>query len=316
MMPGMTTYPVPSGRTARRLEWPFLPPNIRTSIEKRCGSPVVAADSQGAGFTPGFASVLTCADGSRHFVKAASVKAQRMFADSYREEARKLSALPPTVPAPRLLWILEHDWVVLGLEYVDGHNPVRPWRAADLGSCLDALEQVAAELTPAPEALELDSFADELGDFPGFWDHVRSTQPDLPHLEEAAALAAGFEEVTRGTTVVHTDLRDDNFIIDRVGKVWMCDWNWPVLGAAWIDSLFVLIGPRGDGLDVEAAIAARPLLADVPAEHIDRVLALLTGYFFKQRDDPVPPTSPYIRAHQSWQGDVCWAWLCERRGWE
>ena len=46
------------------------------------------------------------------------------------------------------------------------------------------------------------------------------------------------------------------------------------------------------------------------------MLALLVGYFFKQRDEPVPPTSPHIRDHQAWQGDVCWEWLCERRGWE
>ncbi len=114
---------------------------------------------------------------------------------------------------------------------------------------------------------------------------------------------------------MHTDLRDDNFILGSDGRVWMCDWNWPVVGANWLDSLFVLIGPRGDGLDVEPVIAERPLLRDVPAEHIDIVLALLIGYFFKQRDEPVPPTSPHLRAHQSWQGDVCWAWLCERRGW-
>ena len=124
----MTTYPVPSGRTARRLEWPFLPPNLRAYIERKCGSPVVEAESQGAGFTPGFASVLTCEDGSRHFVKAASVKAQRIFAESYREEARKLAALPDSCPAPGCCGMLDDDWVVLGLEYVDGHNPERPWR--------------------------------------------------------------------------------------------------------------------------------------------------------------------------------------------
>jgi hypothetical protein len=314
-MRDMTTYPVPSGRTARRLEWQFLPPHIRTAIEERCGSPVVTAASQGAGYTPGFASVLTCEDGSKHFVKAASVKAQRMFAESYREEGRKLTALPTAVPAPRLLWSLESDWVVLGLEYVDGRNPPRPWRPADLDNCLDALEKVAGVLTPPPASLDLDSFAEEFGEVIGYWDHVRATQPDLPHLEEAAALAAGFEDVTSGNTLVHTDLRDDNFIIDDNRKVWMCDWNWPVVGAAWLDSLFVLIGPRGDGLDVESAIAKRPLLCDVPADHVDRVLALLVGYFYKQRDEPVPPTSPYVRAHQSWQGDVVWSWLCERRGW-
>ena len=311
----MTTYPAPSGRTARRLEWPFLPPNLRALIERRCGSPVVEAVSQGAGFTPGFASVLVCEDGSRHFVKAASVKAQRMFADSYREEGRKLAHLPATVPAPRLLWSLDDDWVVLGLEHVEGKNPVRPWRRAALDAALDALEVVAAELTPPPAGLHLDTFADEFGGVVGYWDHVRTTQPGLPHLEEAAALAAGLAEVVAGDTLVHTDVRDDNFIVDGSGKVWICDWNWPVVGASWIDSLFTLIGPRGDGLDVDAVIAERPLLRDVPAESIDAVLALLVGYFFKQRDEPVPPTSPHIRDHQSWQGEVCWEWLCERRGW-
>jgi hypothetical protein len=311
----MTTYPVPSGRTARRLEWPHLPPNLRAYVERRCGSPVVDAVSQGAGFTPGFASVLTCEDGSRHFVKAASVKAQRMFADSYREEARKLAALPPGIAAPRLLWLLDDDWVVLGLEYVDARHPARPWRSDDLAACLDALEEVASQLTPAPAELGLDAFADDLADWPAFWDHVKETRPELPHLDDAAALAVGFAGAVAGDTLVHTDVRDDNVLIDTAGKVWFCDWNWPTAGAAWLDSLFLLIGPRGDGVDVETVIAERPLLRDVPAEQVDAVLALVTGYFLRQADEPVPRSSPYIREHQRWQGEVCWDWLCERRGW-
>lgn len=307
--------PVPAGGSVRRLEWQFLPPRLRASIEEHCGSPVVEARSCTSGFTPGFASALTCADGSRHFVKAAASKAQRAFAAAYREEIRKLVHLPPTVPAPRLLWHHDEDWVALATEYVDGHAPQRPWRLADLDTCLDAVAAMAPALTPAPERMALDSFAEEFGELTGHWDHVRATRPDLPHLEEAADLAAGFAEVTAGDTLVHTDLRDDNLLLDATGAVWICDWNWPVRGAAWLDSLFLLIGPRGDGLDVEAVIAARPLLAKVPAEHVDRVLALLAGYFFKQSDEPVPPTSPYLRAFQAWQGDVVWHWLAERRGW-
>ena len=314
-LPTTRAYPAPSGATARRLEWQFLPRAVREEVEERCGSPVVAAASQGAGFTPGFASVLSCADGSRHFVKAASVKAQRMFADSYREEARKLGLLPEGVPAPRLQWVIDEDWVVLGIEYVEAHNPPRPWRAGDLDACLDACERIADALTPAPEELAADTFAEELAGWPAYWEHVRATQPGLPHVEEAAALAARFGEVTAGDTVVHCDARDDNFLIDPDGRAWLCDWNWPVRGAAWLDSFLTLIGPRGDGLDVESVIAARPLLREVPPEHLDIVLALLVGYFLRQRDEPVPPTSPHIREHQSWQGEVCWAWLCERRGW-
>ena len=299
MSPGTTTSPVPTGKTARRLEWQFLPPNLRAYVERKCGSPVVRAESQGAGFTPGFASVLTCEDGTKHFVKAASTKAQKPFATAYREEARKLAALPAGVPAPRLRFLLDDDWVVLGIEYVEGRNPARPWRPADLHACLDVCETMAETLTPAPAALGLATFADDLADWPAMWDHVRAARaggPDAAHVEEAAALAASYASVVGGDTVVHTDVRDDNFLIEKSGRVW-------------------LIGPRGDGLDVDQVIRERPLLRDVPAESIDVALALVTGYFLRQADEPVPPSSPYIRQHQAWQGEVCWSWLGERRGW-
>ena len=308
-------YPAPVGKTARRLEWAFLPPNLRAYVERKCGSPVVEAISQTSGFTPGFASVLVCADGSQHFVKAASVKAQRLFADSYREEARKLAALPTGVPSPRLLWHLDDDWVALGIEYVDGRAPQRPWLLADLDRVLDSLEVVVDELTPPPVELALDTAEIDFFDLVAFWDHIRDTRPDLPHLDEAAALAAGYADVVGGETLIHTDIRDDNLLLDADGLVWICDWNWPIVGAPWIDTLFTLIGPRGDGLDVDAVLASRRLTRDVPPASIDRVLALLVGYFLKSGDDPVPPTSPFMRDHQRWQGEVCWHWLCERRGW-
>jgi len=307
---------IPHGRTARRLEWAHLPPHIRSVIERRTGSPVTSAESQTSGFTPGFASVLTCDDGSRHFVKAASLKAQRPFAESYREEARKLSGLPAAAPAPRLLWTHDgDDWVVLGLEYVEARSPHRPWQPDDLEAALALVVDVAETLTPAPARLELDDFATEFADWPAFWDHLRIRRPDLAHLDEAAALAARFAEVTAGATVVHTDIRDDNILLARDGRVLMCDWNWPVLGAPWLDTVLLMIGPRGDGHDVDSVLASHPLTRDVPAEHVDILLALVAGYFLKSAGDPVPPTSPYVRDAQRWQGEVVWQWLCERRGW-
>ncbi|MFZ2015706.1 MAG: hypothetical protein WAV00_17960 [Nocardioides sp.] len=305
---------IPHGRTARRLEWAHLPPSVRAAIEEQCGSPVVEAVSQGGGFTPGFASVLVCADGSRHFVKAASTVAQRLFAESYREEARKLRALPGGTPAPRLLWVLDDDWLVLGLEYVEAKAPRRPWRREDLDPCLDALETVADLLTPVPEGLHLDPIAADFADWPAFWDHVRATRT-LPHADEAAALATEFEGAVVGETLVHTDVRDDNVLLTPEGRALFCDWNWPTVGAAWLDSLWMLIGPRGDGLDVDSVIAERRLLRDVPPDDVDRVLALVCGYFLRQADQPVPATSPHLRDAQRWQGDVVWAWLAERRGW-
>lgn len=311
---------IPHGRTARRLEWPHLPPHVRALVEERCGSPVESAVSQGAGFTPGFASVLTCADGSRHFVKAASQKAQRMFAEAYREEARKLGALPADAPAPRLLWTHDaDDWLVLGIEHVESRQPGRPWSTGDLERCVAMTGAMAQALTPVPPGLELPDFADEFEGWPAYWRAVAEGSHDLPglaaHLDEAAALAARFAEVTAGSTVVHTDVRDDNLMLADDGRVLLCDWNWPVVGAPWLDTVFLMIGPRGDGLDVESVLAGAPVLRGVPPESVDIVIALVTAYFLMSADQPVPPTSPYIREVQRWQGEVCWAWLCERRGW-
>ena len=315
-MPVRRPSSVPVGDTARRLEWPHLPPPVRALVEHRIGTRVVSASSQTAGFTPGFASVLVGEDGTRHFVKAASVKAQAAFAASYREEARKLGALPAAVPAPRLRWFAEqHDWVVLGIEHVEGRAPHRPWTDADLAVSLDMLATATAALTPPPAGLPLDPIGADLADWPGHWDHARRTFV-LPRGEEAAALAARFGEVLAGDTVVHLDVRDDNILIRPDGTAVLCDWNWPVLGAAWLDALLLLVGPRGDGLDVEAALADHPAFAGVPAESVDVALALVTGYFLRSADAPVPPTSPWIREHQHWCADVTWDWLCERRGWE
>ncbi len=309
----MTAVPLPTriphGQTARRLEWRFLPQHIRAEVEARLGAPVIDAESKTGGFTPGFASVLTCADDSRHFVKAASTIAQRAFADAYREEARKLAMLPDGIPAPPLRWIHDaDDWVVLGFEYVEGRAPQRPWVPAELAAASRMAIAIAEQLTPAPEGI--DRAVDDLATWPALWERV-----DHPRAADCGALAAQYADVVDGDTLAHMDIRDDNLLVRPDGSTVLCDWNWPVRGAAWLDSLFLLIGPRGDGLDVEAHIAAHPLLAAVDPEHIDIVIALVLGYFSTAATQPVPPTSPYLRRAQAWQRDVLHGWLAERRGW-
>lgn len=305
----------PVGRTARRLGWVHLPPAVRTAVERKLGSAVVDSVSCDAGYTPGLASVVSCADGSRHFLKAASTKAQKYAADSYRIEARKLRTLPPSVAAPRLQWTIEaDDWVVLAIEYVEGRAPLRPWTADDLAACSDMLVATAAALTPAP-GLGVPTFAEELGSWAELW---TTRLAHLPHAAECAALTARIGEVSAGETLVHCDVRDDNLLFedgDDAPRVWLCDWNWPVRGAAWIDSLLLLIGPRGDGLDVEAHLAAHPLLGSVPAEDVDVVLAHLLGYFTAAADLPRVSNSPYLRTVAAWQRDVLLRWLSERRAW-
>lgn len=307
----MIPSPIPHGRTARRLDWAHLPPLVRREVERRIGTTVVHSISQDGGFTPGFASILLGEDGTRHFVKAASVKAQRAFAEAYRIETRRLRSLPPDAPAPRLLWTTElEDWLLLETEYVDGRAPARPWTAEDLAAASDMLLAAVDVLTPAP-GIGLARAVDEWAEWPALWDAIT-----LPYADQCRELASRYAEVVDGDTLVHADVRDDNLLIRRDGTVALCDWNWPVMGAPWLDSLFLLIGPRGDGLDVDAHIAAHPLLSAVPADDTDVVLALVLGFFEHGAAQPVPPSSPYVRKAQTWQADVLWDWLAERRGWQ
>jgi hypothetical protein len=314
--------PVPHGHTARRLEWAHLPPPLRATVERRIGTSVVGARSCTGGFTPGLASVLEGEDGSRHFVKAASLRAQRPFAEAYREEARTLAALPTEAPAPRLLWTHDaDDWVVLGIEHVAAGAPDRPWSPTQLEAVLDTLEVVADVLTPVPPGLDLVPAGQELGGWAAMWSRLpeRGGRPGPGHAErvgEAAALAGRFPAVCVGDSVVHTDVHDDNVLLRGDGTALLCDWSWPVRGASWLDTVWAMVGPRGDGLDVDAVLARRRLTRDVPHEDVDAVIALVAGYLLAQAALPVPASSPHLRDGQRWQGQVCWQWLAERRGWE
>jgi hypothetical protein len=144
---------------------------------------------------------------------------------------------------------------------------------------------------------------------------VRSTTPEWPHLEEAAALARGYLEVPDRDHFVHFDARDDNFMIDRDGQAWLCDWNWPALGPVWTDTVHLLVSAFGDGVDADAVLRSRRLTKDVPDEHVDTVIAGLCGFMLESRDRPAPPSSPYLRVHSQWYAEATWAWLAHRRGW-
>lgn len=147
-----TAAVVPHRRTALRPTWDSLPRAVRAAIEARTGAPVLRARSQDGGFTEGFASRLELSDGRRLFVKAAPEDGYAHPA--YRQEARVVRGLPDAVAAPRLQWTLDAgDWVVLAFEDVEGATPQRPWDADELASVLRALEQLAAAMTPAPDAL-------------------------------------------------------------------------------------------------------------------------------------------------------------------
>ena len=103
-------------------------------------------------------------------------------------------------------------------------------------------------------------------------------------------------------------------IVGDDGTVWICDWNWPVLGAPWLDLVTVVIAAHGDGLDTDAVLADHVLTRDVDPRSIDAWLAALWCYFTTRMEDEVPHGSPHLRDHQAWYADVCEDWLTPAYG--
>ena len=297
---------------------------MRAAVESWLGGRVVSAVSSSRGFSPGVAARLTASNGRRVFVKAVGPEPNLDSPAMHRREAEVVAALPPSVPAPRLLWSHDEDgWIVLGFEYVEGRTPADPWRPDELDRVLDALTDLSEVLTPSPLAPA------SVGDVGGWsvvagrhWERLARERParldgwSARHLDRLAELEAGAPVAAAGETLLHLDLRADNLLLapDRVVVV---DWPHARVGAPWVDLLFFAPsvtmqgGPRPEELLERHPEARR---ADEGA--ITAVVAAIAGFFVGEGLKPAPPGLPTLRDFQLAQGAVARDWLARRAGWE
>ena len=319
---------VPPDATAVRPDWADLPADLRAAIATRLGAPVTRATTAGGGFTRGFAATLELADGARAFVKAASLDEQRHLVEWYAHEAVVTAVLPSQVPAPRPRWtsaVAGH--FVLCFDAVEGRMPSLPWIPAELDAALAAWAEAAAALRKPPTelvALGLPRLSDIARADLSWWREIaegrQAMPPEAPpcapeRLQELVALEAALPGYVDSTHVMHCDLRLDNVLIDRAGRVWFCDWNWVCHGPAWFDTASLLITSYASGLDADARFAAHPTARNAPADGLDAGLAALAGYLLGRAAAPPTGASPHLRAHQRWSGEMALAWLASRRGW-
>lgn len=308
---------VPYDRTARRPAWADLPAAFRAALQARLGSEVVAAKVNRCGFTPGFAAALTLGNGEQHFVKA--LPAGSELAHWYDREAKVTAALPAGVPTARLRWHGElAGHVVLCCAAIPGaRTPSLPWPPAQLAACLDALATAARALTePGPQllALQPESFGALLDTALRNW--RRAEIAGHPYAGDLAALEQHFDNLTRhSTALIHCDLRLDNLAIDADGRAWICDWSFLQHGPPWFDLLTLLLSAEAGGHDVDALFFAHPLSAGLSPLALDCGLAAMLGYYRHSGAEPEIDTSPYLRAHQRYYGELTWRWLSRRQGW-
>jgi hypothetical protein len=302
-----------------RPRWSELPPRIRGQISELAGGRVVAAENCEGGFSPGFASRLTLADGRRAFAKAMDADAWPLQATMHRDEARVAAALPPTVPAPQLLGSADDGhWVILAFAWVDGTEPALPWNAAELSQVAAAAAAMSQALTPSPLAVpadhprlggwaELAADTVALAKLPAVSAWAARNLDMLSQLEQAGLAAA------RGDTLVHFDALPHNILCtDR--RVVFVDWPHARLGAPFIDLLTVLASAGDSGIDLEDLLACQTVSAGVKPGELNAVLAALTGFWLAGGLAELPEVLEPIGAAKLRLGRGALSWLQRRLG--
>jgi hypothetical protein len=310
------------GVQGTRIGWAEVPEHVRDAVASMLGAPIAANEPQGGGFSPGAAERLLLADGRRAFVKAGNLELNEHTPGMYRREAKITAALPPQVPATHLIDCYDDgDWVALILADVDGRHPHVPWLADELNAVLATLGQLADELTPAPE-IDVPTAREALEhDAAGFRRLLDVGVDDFEplvagNLTELLQLADDSLEAIGGRTLVHMDVRADNLLVRPDGAVVLVDWPHACIGADWLDSLLLLLNVAVyGGQDIDALMAATPVLARADPRAIDAALALLSSYFSHAYRQPPPPGLPTVRDWQRRQNEVVVPWLARRRGW-
>jgi Phosphotransferase enzyme family len=309
-----------------RPRWSDLPDLVRRQIECLLGGTVIGAQNCEGGFSPGFASRLTLASGTRAFVKAIDAAAWPTQAPIYRDEARIAvglsaamaadAALAESVPVPRFLgWRDDGSFVILAFECVAGHEPARPWRAAELAQVATAVCRMSAALTPSPLAVS--------GDQPrvGGWAEFSNDPMATAQLAAVSPWAARHLHrlilaerhglvAAKGTALVHFDALPHNILLTGT-QVLLVDWPHARLGAPVIDLLMVLASAAADGIDPDPVLRAQPI-TDVTDTDVTAVLAALTGFWLAGALQPMPPGLGPIAAAKLHLGRGALWWLQRR----
>ncbi|OQS12437.1 hypothetical protein B0T36_24965 [Nocardia donostiensis] len=302
-----------------RVEWHELPQQLRREIEHRLGARVRSAVTQPGGFSHGMAARLSSDDGRTVFAKA--IDSHTPLAEMYRAEAATAAALPPTVPVPALRFALDtHGWFVMVFDDIEGRMP-RFDRPAELAAVLTTVDRLARALTPDPLP-DAPTFADRYGPAFGRWrrfaEHGAPTGLDdwsLRNLDRLAELEATLPDQVSGDTLLHTDLRPDNLLIDADTTVWVLDWAWPCRGAAWIDLVALSPSIAAAGIDPDPILAEHAVVQDIDPAAVNAFLCALLGHWTHTSRLPAPPRSPHLRHHQQRSAAVTRQWLARRLAW-
>ena len=233
-----------------RAPYAAMPDHVRAWVDETLGSPVVETNEQVGGMSPGCATRLVCADGSRAFVKAVGLELNPDTPNLFRREVTALTLLGSHPRWAALLASYDaRGWVALLLEDVEGSHPDLDDDAAmaRLVDGTDELVRMIHERIPEPPAPDpdngglTDGSARVLRWSESFDDLERVPREIIPGwlVERADEFGDRVRELADRPmrSLVHWDIRNDNLIQRPDGAIVFIDWGWLGLGLDWFDPL-------------------------------------------------------------------------------
>ncbi|CUR61650.1 putative Aminoglycoside phosphotransferase [metagenome] len=265
-----------------RLTYAAVPTSVRAWVEDALGSPVVATAEQVGGMSPGCATRVTCADGTRAFVKAVGAELNPDTPGLFRREIGVLTHLGEHELWARLLAPYDDGaWVALLIEDVDGRHPdlSHPDELAAVLAGTDRLSAVLRE-RDVPDTVDLMDVAHVLRKWADCLDGLAGAPAGTPVPDWLRSDPDGWAAVLRDHAarpmphVAHWDIRIDNLLRRPDGRIVFVDWGMTARGPAWTDALLARL-ERVDEAWFDDSLASSPALRDVGD---DAVTAFLAGF--------------------------------------
>lgn len=265
-----------------RLPYDGVPAEVRAWVGQTLGSPVVAVAEQVGGMSPGCATRLACADGTRAFVKAVGASLNPDTPGLFRREIGVLEHIGDHELWARLLASYDDgDWVALLIEDVEGRHPDFT-DAAELAAVLNGTDRLSEVLQglDVPASVNLVDVGFVFGKWAENLDRLADAPAEAPVPAWLRSDPHGWAAVLREHAerpmphVAHWDIRVDNLLRRPGGDIVFLDWGAAARGPAWADPVLARL-ERVDEAWFDTSTASSPALV---AAGEDAVSAFLAGF--------------------------------------
>lgn len=248
----------PARAVGARMPYAAVPAQVRDWVDTALGSPVVGGVDQTGGMSPGCATRVVCADGTRAFVKAVGEELNAHTPTLFRREIMALGLLGSHPLWADLVASYDADgWVALILEDVEGTHPDFSDDAVMdrlLTTTDELVEVMNARIPDLPRPATQDGSSvplyrtgpTDLRRVYAAWldglDQAHDVPGDLMPpwvVERRDELRAGVAALAEEPIdhVVHWDIRNDNLLQRPTGELVYLDWGAFGIGTGWLDPL-------------------------------------------------------------------------------